>query len=179
MAIFLIILSCLLWGLSIWFLFTRQILAPVSSFVALALLSLAKSGEGYPILPLNGTILLGWFLMTVVVTAATILQPEPIRRQTRGMGYITAGAIVGMAIGLLGVTVTASPAMLYGIMIVATAAGIFFGFLLFSRTPAGEGVAPGSGNFFRYLLAKGFPTAIAVMQGGVALTLLLAVSHIH
>ncbi len=176
MGITLVIISCLLWALAIWLLFSKQALAPVASFLALAALAAARSPEGYPLLPLNATMLIGWLCMTLVVAAATLLQPAPIRAQNRGMGYMTVGAVAGMAVGLLGATVSTTPAVLYSITILAIAVGVFLGFLLFTRTPRGEAVAPGSGNFFRYLLAKGFPAAITVMQAGVALTLLLAVS---
>lgn len=178
MTVILIIFSCMLWVLSGWLLFGRQTLAPGASFVALTLLSLAKSGDGYPLLPINNTILIGWLCMTVVVTLATMLQPLPVRQQSKGMGYILSGAVVGMVVGLLGFTFSSNLPMLYGIMIVATVAGVFFGFLLYSRTPDGAAVSPSSGNFFRYLLAKGFPTAITVMQAGVALVILLAVNNI-
>lgn len=178
MGITLVIISCLLWALAIWLLFSRQALAPVASFLALATLAAARTPEGYPMLPLNSTMLIGWLCMTLVVAAATLLQPAPIRVQNRGMGYMTVGAIVGMVVGLLGSGVSTTPAVLYSITIAAIACGVFLGYLLFTRTPGGVAVAPGSGNFFRYLLAKGFPTAITVMQAGVALTLFIAVSHL-
>lgn len=181
MALTLIILSCLLWLSAVCALFSRKMLAPAApllSFCALVVLSVAKSPEGYPLLPINATILIFWFCMTLIVVIATRLQPDGIRQQTRGVGYMMVGAIVGMVIGLLGFTVSADLSMLYGIMILATVVGVFLGYLLFSRTPDGEAVAPGSGNFFRYLLAKGFPIAITVMQAGVALVLLLAVNRI-
>ena len=43
-----------------------------------------------------------------------------------------------------------------------------------SHAPEGAGFGPSSGHFFNYLLAKGFPTAITVMQIGVALVLAIA-----
>ena len=63
-------------------------------------------------------------------------------------------------------------------MIVSVIIGIFIGFLMYTRTPDGRPVAPGTGNFFRYLLAKGFPTAITVMQPGVVLVLTIALNTI-
>ena len=59
-------------------------------------------------------------------------------------------------------------------MILATVAGICLGFLLYTNTPDGRPVAPRTGHFFKYLLAKGFPTAVTVMQAGVALVLWVA-----
>lgn len=180
MALTLIIFSSLLWLLSLALLFTRrQLLAPAASFIALTLLSMARTSTGYPVVPINSTILIGWLCMTVVVMLTVVLQPEAIRTQTKGMGYITGGAVAGMAVGLLGFTFSANLPLLYGGMIIATIAGTFFGFLLFSRTPDGRVVNLRSGNFFRYLLAKGFPTAITVMQAGVALVLVLAINNIY
>ena len=113
--------------------------------------------------------------MTLVVSVIIMLQPEPVRRQTRGMGYMIVGAVTGLAIGLLAFSASQNLTMLYSFMILAVIAGIFFGLLLYSRTPDGRPLAIGSQNFFRYLLAKGFPTAITMMQIGVAAVLTIAV----
>lgn len=83
-----------------------------------------------------------------------------------------------MAVGLLACSFTTSIGILYTSMISGTVAGIFFGFLLYSRTPDGRPVGIGSGHFFQYLLAKGFPTAITVMQIGVAIVLAVAVYNV-
>lgn len=175
MSIFLIILSCLLWALSLWMLAGRPVLGPALSYLAMLTLSFATGDYDYPLLPINNTMLIGWLCMTLVVMVATYLQPPAVVAQTRGMAYMIGGALVGMVIGLLAFTFTASLALLYASMIVATAVGIFFGFLLYSRTPDGAPVAIGSGNFFKYLLAKGFPTAITVMQLGMVLVLVPAI----
>ncbi len=173
MTIFLIITACLCYAASVWALATRIMLGPVLSYVGLVLLSLT-SRNGYPLLPINGTILTGWFCMTLVVSVIIMLQPEPVRRQTRGMGYMIVGAVTGLAIGLLAFSASQNLTMLYSFMILAVIAGIFFGLLLYSRTPDGRPLAVGSQNFFRYLLAKGFPVAITMMQIGVAAVLTIA-----
>lgn len=173
MYIFLIILAALLWGASFWMLTSRLVLAAPLSFLGLLCVSLARHG-GVPLLPLNTTMVSGWLVMTLVVTAVTSMQPRALVAQTRGMGYITAGALAGMALGLAFCTVTGSLQLRYALMVAATAVGTAAGFLLYSRTPQGRAVAPGSGVFTKYLLAKGFPAAIAVMQLGVVLTLALA-----
>lgn len=177
MTVFLIILSCVLFAGAIWALATRIVLAPALSYIGLVCLSLATR-NGYPLLPVNGTILAGWFCMTLVVTFTIFLEPQAVMRQTRGMWYIIVGALAGLAVGLLGFTVSASTTLLYSIMILAVAAGIFLGFLFYTRTPDGRPVAPGSGNFFKYLLAKGLPTAITVMQIGVVLVLVIALNSV-
>lgn len=174
--VFLIILSCLFFAGALVALPTRITIAPALSYIGLILLSLATK-NGYPLLPLNGTILTGWFCMTLVVTLATFLTAPAVRAQTRGMGYMMIGALVGLAVGLLGFTVSSNISLLYSIMILAVIAGIFLGFLLYTQTPSGRPIGPGSGNFFRYLLAKGFPTAITVMQIGVVLVLIIALNN--
>lgn len=174
MGIFLVILSCLLWTGSFALLRGRQAAAPVASFLALFCLSFATK-NGYQLLPINPTILVGWLCMTLIVMFATFMQPAVVRAQTKGWGYMLGGALAGMAIGLLGNSLRMPVGALYGIMILGTVAGTALGFLLYTNTPDGRPVAPGSGNFLRYLLAKGFPTAITVMQAGVALTLLIVV----
>lgn len=178
MAVFAIIVSILLWLSSIWCLFGRQTIAPALSFFALLVLSLARE-NGYPLVPVNNVMLIGWLCMTVVVMFASYLQTEQIRRQIRGMGFMVTGGIVGLAVGLLGFTITSSIELRYAVMILAVIAGIFFGFLLYVNTPDGRPVGPGSGNFIRYLLAKGFPTAITLMQLGVALVLVIVLKNVN
>lgn len=178
MTSFLIILSSLLWLVAILTLRGRQIMAPALSYIALVVLSMAKTKAGYTLVPVNNTILTAWFCMTLVVTLIVLLQPEPVRRQVRGTTYMTVGAITGLAVGLLGFSFTKNLSILYAIMILGVAAGIFCGFLLYTKTPEGKPVGVGSGNFFRYLLAKGFPTAITLMQLGVALVIIIAINNL-
>lgn len=175
-SIFLIILSCLFFISAIICLIWRQVLSPALSFLGLLMLSFNGS-DGYPVLPLNSAILISWLSMAVVVTLATIMQAPAVRAQSRGMGYIIVGALAGMAVGLLGFTFTNSLMLLNGIMIIGVLAGIFFGFILYANTPNGAAVKPGSGYFFKYLLAKGFPAAITIMQTGVALVLAIALNN--
>lgn len=152
--------------------FVREMLAPLSAYLAMVCLWFAN------LLPLNATILLTWLFITVIVMGTTMLQSPEIRVQTRGLGYLLGGSIAGMAIGLLGYSLATDLSMLYGLMIVGTVAGTFFGFLLFGTTPAGRGVSIHSGHFFSYLLAKGFPVAVTVMQIGIILVLTMAVKGV-
>lgn len=175
MNIFLLILSIIFWAASIWCLFGRQTIAPALSFIALIILSFTSWFS--PLI--NNTMIIGWLAMTVVVMFAAYMQPEPVRRQIKGMPFMIVGGIVGLALGLLGFTISSSINLRYSLMIIAVAAGIFLGFLLYSNTPDGRPVRPGSGNFFRYLLAKGFPTAITLMQLGVALILLMVIKNVN
>ncbi|MDE7160926.1 MAG: hypothetical protein K2O24_08825 [Muribaculaceae bacterium] len=175
MAVFLIILGILVWIASIVCLWRRTILSPGLSFVALLLVSFARR-DGYQLLPINGTILIGWLCMAVVVTLLTMMQPRELTASARGTSYMAVGSLTGIAVGLLASTFTASLSMIYSSMIVGVAAGVFFGYILYTNTPDGRGLRIGEGRFMPVLLAKGFPVAITVMQIGVALVLLLAVS---
>lgn len=173
MVVFIIIVSVLLWLVSIWCLFGRQMIAAPLSYVALLVLSFAQK-NGIQLLPINNVMLIGWLCMTLVVMIITILQPETVRRQIRGMSFIVGGGIVGLALGLLGFSASSVPNTRYGVMIIAVIIGIALGFLLYAGTPEGRPVKIGSRNFFQYLLAKGFPTAITLMQIGVVLVLMIA-----
>lgn len=161
-----------MWVAAIVMLPSRPMYAPAFSYLGLLGISFCET-DGIPWLPVNNTMLISWLCITVVVMMATMLQPISVRANPRGMAYMIGGAIVGLAIGLLGFTVSSNIQMLYGIMIVATAVGIFFGFLLYSNTPHGVGLGIRSGGFFSYLMAKGFPTAITIMQIGLVLVLLI------
>lgn len=167
----------MLWLASVWMLRGRQLLAPALSYIALVVLSLARVG-GVRVLPVNTTILTAWLCITLVVMVATLLQPEALRRQTRATEFFAGGAAAGLAVGMLGLTATMQVSALYAWMIVGTAAGTALGFLLYTSTPAGRAVRPGSGHFLRLLLAKGFPTAVTFMMIGVALVLWGAMSNV-
>lgn len=174
-----IIISCVLFALAFWFIYVNQLLAPAFSYMGLLALSLAGNKLGQPYLPINNTILISWLCMTLVVMVATIMQPGPVRQQTRGVWHMGIGALTGMAVGLLGFTFTLNMPVLYACMILGTAAGCFFGYLIFTNTPRGAAVNFSSGHFFQYLLAKGFPIALAVMMMGIVLVLLLAVNNLN
>lgn len=174
MAILLIILSVLLWASSIVALFGKQLAAPALSYIGMLTLSGASDPNGNPLVPVNNTILIVWLCMTLVVTVATLMQPQAITSQRRGEGYMLVGAIVGLAVGLLGFSFSSAINMLYGIMVLAVITGVFFGYLIFTNTPDGAAVRMNSGRFFTYLLAKGFPTAITVMMIGIPLVIIVA-----
>ena len=174
MGTFWIVISCVLWALSIFLLFRKQLLAPAASYLGLLALSMADNAQGEPLLPINNTMLIGWLCITLVSMTATILQPYAIREQKRGVAYMLVGAVTGLFLGLLDYTIQLDISARYGMMIIATAVGAFFGYLIFTCTPNGKNVNFGSGNFFRYLLAKGFPVAITVMMMGIVLVILNA-----
>lgn len=173
MSVFFLVASIIFWIAAIVSLPSRPLYAPAFSYIGLLGISFCET-DGLQWLPVNTNMLVSWLCITIVVMVATMLQPEALRKQARGMAYMIGGALVGLALGLLGFTVSDSISMLYGIMIVAVAAGIFFGFLLYSNTPSGREVNLTSGNFFHYLMGKGFPTAVSIMQIGLVLVLLVA-----
>lgn len=124
-------------------------------------------------LPINNTILIGWLCMTVVVMGATIMQPMRLTSSTGGVLYMVIGGIAGLAVGLVPSSFGVTVAMLYSSMVIGTAAGIFFGYLIYSRAKGRGGETPDEAGYFAPLLAKGFPTAITLMQLGVPLVLLV------
>lgn len=174
-----IIISCVLFALVFLFMRTNQLLAPAFAYMGLLAMSMAEDKLGQPYLPINNTILISWLCMTLVVMVATIMQPAPVRQQTRGVWYMGIGSITGMAVGLLGFTFTMNLPVLYACMILGTAAGCFFGYMLFVNTPRGAAVNFSSVHFFSYLLAKGFPIALSVMMMGIVPTLLIAVNSLR
>lgn len=169
MTVLSIVISSILFLLALIFIRWMLVAAPFCSFLGLLILSMAKTSEGYPLLPLSSGMILGWLFMSVLVTVVTLCQPRPIRQTKRGMFYFLGGALTGMALGLLGFTFSDSPEIIYVIMIIATALGTFIGALMYGTTPAGSKISVNSGNFLTYFLAKGFPTAITIMQLGTVL----------
>ena len=164
-----IVFSALLFLLSLVFIVVRIEAAPCAAFLGMLVISMGKTPEGYPLLPLSNATILGWLFMAVLVTVLTLCQPAALRHTRRGIYYYLVAAITGMALGLLAFTVTSAPGGRYAIMICAVAVATFIGALMFANTPQGKGVSVRSGNFFTYMLAKGFPTAISVMQLGTVL----------
>lgn len=170
MTIFLLVLSIIVWAAAIGSLPSRPLFSPALSYLGLVGISFCR----FPSVLIPNSMLWSWLCITVVVMMATILQPAAINRQARGMAYIIGGAAVGLAIGLLGFTFCNTLSAYYAVMIVAVLIGIFLGFLLYSNTPDGRPVGAMSANFFRYLMAKGFPTAVTVIQIGLVFVLLIA-----
>lgn len=175
MATILIILACILFIVALVLLWRSIVLSPACAYLGMLALNFATSKEGYPVLPINSTILFAWLYITIVVMVATVMQAAPLRHTTKGVGYMLMGAVVGMAVGLLGFTFASSLSVVYGTMIVATAAGCFFGYLLYTNTPDGRPIASVPGHLVKYFLAKAFPIAITVMQIGVVAVLTLAI----
>lgn len=167
MNVILLILGIICFCAAGWLLFKREILAPAASLAGLACVYFTH------VVPLASNMVLTWLALTVIVMGVSAMQNPALMQQTRGMGYMTAGAVVGMFVGLVAVSATTSLTAQYAAMIVGILSGIFFGFFLFTRTPDGKDVSLSSGHFFSYLAAKGFPLALTVIQPGVVIMLWL------
>lgn len=167
-----IIFSSLLFLLALASIPYRIVISPCASFLGLLIISMGKTPEGYPVLPITNGMILGWLFIAVLVTVVTLCQPAPLRRARFGIWYYFGGAVTGLALGLLGFTFLPSAGARYVWMIIAVAVATFLGALMFANTPAAKKVSPSSGNFFTYMLAKGFPVAITFMQLGTVLVVL-------
>lgn len=168
MPTFLLLLELVLFALSLWLLFAREMLAPVASLLGLASIYFSR------LLPLAPNMVITWTCITLILLGVSAAQPA-LLAQKRGMGYMTAGAVVGLAVGFVAATST-SLVMGYAIIIAATAAGIFFGLLFYSRTPAGVDLNPTSSRFYTYLAGKGFPLAVTLIQWAVPLLIYIAIN---
>ena len=104
-----IIFSSLLFLLGLFLIPYRVVGAPCSCFLGLLVMSMAKTSEGYPLLPLGSGLIIGWLCVSVFVTVLTLCQPTPVRNMRKGMYYYLGGALTGMVIGLLGFTFSESP----------------------------------------------------------------------
>ena len=166
-----IIFSSILFLLSMICVVYRLVASPACAFLGLLVISMGHTDEGFPLLPIGNGMLLGWLFMTLLVMIVTLCQPSPLRNTRRGMGYYLVSAICGVAVGMLGFTFITSIGGRYVFMIVTVAVSIFIGALMYSNTPAGRPVGIASGHFFKYFLAKGFPTAISFMQLGTVVVL--------
>lgn len=165
----LLILGLVLFALALWLLFVREAIAPVASLLGLVSIYFSH------LLPLASNMVITWTGITLILLGVSVAQPA-VMAQKRGMAYMTAGAFVGLAVGLVA-ALSASLTLRYAAIIIATAAGIFFGLLFYSRTPSGRDISIGSGRFFSYLAAKGFPLAITVIQASVPLLLYLVINE--
>lgn len=177
MLIVVVILSVLLWIAAFIALPKRILVAPALSFCAMLVLSFAKR-DSYPLIPLPNNMIISWLSITLVMMLIIMLQNPALRQQSRGVGYMTIGGIVGMTIGLMAFSLSSQLNLLYAIMILATAVGIFLGLLTFSRTPDGSEIAIPTGRFFKYLMAKGFPILITIAQLGIPIVILIGAFYV-
>lgn len=171
------ILSIVCYLAAIAILFRNRFIAPIAAYFGLTAANFIEV-DGISWLHLNSNILVFWLLVTVVVMTATVLQPKKVSSDNSGMGYMILGGLTGMVAGLLAYTFSSDLTVLYAIMIAATALGVIFGFILFVNTPAGRDYGFASGQFGRYLCAKGFPTALTIMMLGVPLILIIAIYRV-
>lgn len=114
----------------------------------------------------SGNTMIFWGMATAIALAIRFLLPRPVALARQGVGFISGGALTGMALG-----------MAFGsmpVIITAAVCGAFFGSLAYANTPAGRSfVAFPSGRFFNYLGAKGLPAVVTVAMIGAVLVQLL------
>lgn len=169
MSIVLLVIALALGGAAFWLLWAREAVAPVAAFLALVALFFSD------LLPLNVNIIITWLALTLITVGVSIMQPPAVMSQRRGVGYMTVGALCGMVLGLTGMTLAvASLNAVYALMVTGVLVGTFLGYFLYTRTPRGKALSQSRSRFVSYLLAKGFPVAVTVMQLGVVLILWLA-----
>ncbi|WP_295730101.1 hypothetical protein [uncultured Muribaculum sp.] len=110
-----------------------------------------------------------WGIAVAMVLVIDMLQPRNLARCTNGMTYIGIGAIVGMMVGMTGLS--------YLWMVVGAAVGVIAGGYVYARTPAGKPIGFPSARFFQYLCAKGFPAVVTATVIGIAFMLWIIEQH--
>lgn len=169
MSVVLLVIALVLGAVAFWLLWAREVVAPVAAFLGLVTLFFSD------LLPLNVNIIITWLALTLVTVGVSVMQPPAVMSQRRGVGYMTVGALAGMVLGLPGMTmIVDSLNAVYALMVVGVIIGVFLGYFLYTRTPRGRQLRATRSRFVSYMLAKGAPVAIVVMQLGVVLILWLA-----
>lgn len=169
MDIIIIILAVLLYAASAVLLYRKEVLGPAAALLGLCAVFWYHSLEAYGGVPMADSTLITWFIMTLIVTIASAMQPPALMAQRRGMTHMILGGVCGLAAGLLCFAITLDLSAINMIMKFTIAAGVFAGYYLFTKTPDGARLQDTRSRFFSYLLAKGFPVAIAIMMLGVPL----------
>ncbi len=140
--------------------FFPRMMAVIPAFLGMTLLWLGDC------IILPGSNILFWGAATILVVINHFLLPRAIRSTGAGVGYISGGALVGLALGL---TLYNQASLIGGAVL-----GAFLGALAFSRTAAGRPMNFPSSKFFNYLGAKGIPAVVALSMIGISLAALIA-----
>lgn len=107
-----------------------------------------------------------WSVATMIVLGLDRLLPSALSRSPQGQGYIAAGTLAAMVVGML---------MSGAGIILGAAIGAFLGALAYSRTPAGQPLAFPSSPFMKFLCAKGLPAIVAFSMVGLIIRDLLVI----
>lgn len=152
MTIFLVTLGTLLIAAAVVLTFMSVRYSPAVAFSGLV--AFGFSG----IAPMGPDLFIFWGIAALIAVGVNFMLPREVACSRIGMGYVAAGALVGLVVGLL----LNEAAMIIGAVLGAVAGGIAF-----SRTPAGRAVDFPSSRFLNYICAKGLPAVITLCQCGV------------
>lgn len=106
----------------------------------------------------RGTLIF-WGIAVVLVVANHYMLPGYIRNSGRGVAYVAAGALAGMAVGLT----MYRPATIIG----GAVAGALVGGVAYARTSRGKVLEFPTVKFFNYLGAKGIPAVMVASMIGL------------
>lgn len=140
-------------GVSVVMMFVPRLPACIVAYMSLW----AARLSGYT--PFTDGTMIFWGVAVVIVVINSLLLPAFIRNSSRGVGYISGGALVGMAVGLMMYTAAT--------VIIGAIAGAFLGSIAYTRTKNGAALGFPSAKFFNYLGAKGIPAVIAASMVGL------------
>lgn len=150
------IVACFLAAVSVVMMFVPRLPACIVAYLALW----ADQLSGYVIFS-NATLIF-WGVAVVLVVANNYLLPRHIRYSRRGLGYIAAGALVGMALGLI----IHRPASVIG----GSVLGALIAAIAYARTSRGAVLEFPTMKFFNYLGAKGIPAVMCASMVGLILS---------
>lgn len=100
-----------------------------------------------------------WAVASLMVVGICYLLPQNVRDSRVGVGYMATGSMAGTFIGMLVNSLAG--------VVTATALGMFFGVLAFSRLADGERLDFPSRKFLNYMCAKGLPLVVTFSMLGL------------
>lgn len=109
----------------------------------------------------SDTTMIFWGIAVGLVVINHFMLPAVIRNSSRGLGYISGGALAGMAVGLT----LYRPASVIG----GAVLGAFLAAIAYTRTSKGVVLEFPTSKFFNYLGAKGLPAVMAASMIGLVL----------
>lgn len=122
--------------------------------------------SGFASFMLGADALWFWGIASVLVLGLDYMLPREVTRSSAGVPFIVTGAIAGMAVGIALSTVAS--------VIIATAAGAFFGAIAYANTRAGREIMTfPSRQFFNWFAAKALRAIVTLSITGISLACLL------
>lgn len=135
----------------------------ILSYVAMWVLNYGKH------IYIGNNTLLFWGIATMLVLLIRMGQTQD-KPDTKGIGYITTGTLVGCIVGML----MSDTGIILGSVI-----GAFMGLLAFCRTPNGKELHFPSKEWIMQLASKGLPIIVSMCIIGTILNDLLSLLRIH